>query len=51
MFQLPLFISLVGFSILIASSAIGLKLCVITAGIKIVLLAKDKLITIKVLTS
>ena len=37
-------VSLVGISLGIASSAIGLKLCVITPGFKnIVMLAKDKL--------
>ena len=60
------FASLVGFPIRITSSAIGLKICVITAGIKkyksiikkkkkkhdkIVLLAKSKLNSIEVLIS
>ena len=58
------FASLVGFPIRITSSAIGLKICVITAGIKkyksiikkkkqhhkIVLLAKSELNSIEVLT-
>ena len=64
--SIPIFVSLLGISIGITSSAIGLKICAVTAGIKkyksiirknkkkhdkMVLLAKSKLSSIEVLIS
>ena len=49
MFKFLLFVLLIGVPKRIASSSIGLNICVITAGVKTVSLAKDKLNTIEVL--